>query len=206
MVFGANLIGIRPTVRLAYLTGAMLMIPLLVLLVGPFLTGDWSASRLSWHLGEAGQTWGGWKLVIVWLYVMLWTSLGVETCATFAPEYRRPARDSSIALRVAALFSLGVFVVLPISITGLTGEQPAIDDPVGFYIVTFDRIGGGITDLMVAFVVGSLMLVMLTSMAGGSRALYGIADERLTLRQLHHLNRFGVPSRCLAIDSSPTSA
>lgn len=199
-VFVVNLLGIRPTVRLAYLTAAMLMIPLAVLLVGPFLTGDWSASKLSWHLGDAGQAWGGWKLAIVWLYVMLWTSLGVETCATFAPEYRRPARDASMALRVAALFSLVVFVLLPISITGLTGEQPAIDDPVGFYVTAFDLIGGGITDLMVAFVVGSLMLVMLTSMADGSRALYGIAAERLTLRQLKHLNRFGVPSRCLAID------
>ena len=199
-VFAANLVGIRTTVRLAYVTAAMLMVPLVVLLVGPFLTGDWSASRLSWHLGDAGQTWGGWKLAIVWLYLMLWTSLGVETCATFAPEYRRPVRDTSLALRVAALVSLGVFIVLPISITGLTGEQPALDDPVGFYITAFDRIDGGITDVMVAFVVGSLMLVMLTSMADGSRALYGIADERLTLRQLRHLNGFGVPSRCLMID------
>ena len=200
LVWAVNVLGIRPTVNLSYLTAAMLMVPVVVFILGPVVSGDWSASNLTWRLGEAGQSWHGWQLAIVWLYIMLWTSLGVETCATFAPEYRNPVRDTTRALRAAALFSLAVFVLLPLGITGEVGERAPAEDPLGFYADAFDRLVGGASGLMVAMIVGSLLLVMNTSIADGSRALYGIANEGMTVRQLRHLNRFGVPSRCLAVD------
>jgi amino acid transporter len=101
LVWSVNILGIRPTVNLSYLTAAMLMVPIVVFILGPVISGDWSSAKLSWRLGDPGQSWGGWQLAIVWLYIMLWTSLGVETCATFAPEYRNPVQDTARALRAA---------------------------------------------------------------------------------------------------------
>ncbi len=196
----ANFFGIRPAVWLSYLTGAMLIVPLAVFIVLPYLTGDWDASNLTWKLDDEGQSWGGLKLALVWLYLMGWSSYGVESCATFAPEYRDTVRDTSRALRLAALFSLAVYALLPLGVTGAIGEKAPTEDPVAFYVPAFEKVVGGGSDVMVVLLVGSLLLSMNVAMADGSRALYGIAGDRMTVKQLFHLNRYHVPARALALD------
>jgi amino acid transporter len=195
-LWAVNIVGLQITLRLAYVTGAMLMIPLFVFIVLPYFTGNWSADALTWRLGSDGQ---GLRTALVWLYVMAWTAFGVETCAAFAPEYRDGARDTSRALKAAALFSLGVFILLPLGITGVVGEQAILDDPVTFYVIAFEQIVGGASGIMVGLIIASLVLVMNTSLADGSRALYGMAADRMTVRQLHRLNSRGVPARAMTV-------
>ena len=197
LVWLFNIFGIRPAVWVAYATGALLMIPLAVFMIVPYLTGDWQSSNLTWAIDDNG----GWKLAIVYLYIMGWSAYGVETCATFAPEYKDTVRDTTLALRSAALFSLAVYFALPLGITGAVGEQAALDDPVAFYVPAFQEIvGGGATDIMVILLIASLLLSMNTATADGSRALYGIARDDMTIKQLYHLNRFHVPSRAMTVD------
>jgi amino acid transporter len=195
-----NIFGMKLSVRVSYITGAMLMIPLAVFIILPYLTGDWSSSNLTWALNDEGQPWGGWKVALVWLYLMGWSAYGVETAACFAPEYKDTIRDTSLALRTSALFSLAVYALLPLGITGAVGPQAAIDDPVAFYVPAFEKVVGGAGDLMVVFLIGSLILSMNVATADGSRALYGIARDRMTIRELDHLNRFHVPGRAMTID------
>jgi amino acid transporter len=193
-----NIFGIRPAVWVGYITGALLMIPLAVFIVVPYLTGDWHSSNLHWSISGP---WGGWKLAIVYLYVMGWSAYGVETCATFAPEYKDTARDTSLALRSAAIFSLAVYALLPMGITGAIGEKAAVNDPVSFYVPAFEKIVGGWgSGVMVVLLIASLLLSMNTATADGSRALYGIARDDMTIKQLYHLNRFHVPSRAMTLD------
>lgn len=199
-IWAANAAGLRPTLLVAYVTAAALAVPLVVFAVVPYFTGDWDASRLTWGLGADGQEWGGWRLAIVWLYVMLWTSLGVETCATFAPEYRDPVRDTTRALRAAALFCLAVFVLLPLGVTGVVGEPAAAADPIGIYQLGFQILTGAGGGVMVALVIASLILVMTSSFADGSRALSGVARQGLTIRQLGVTSCDGVPRRALLVD------
>jgi amino acid transporter len=61
-------------------------------------------------------------------------------------------------------------------------------------------VGSGAAGFMLALLIGSLFLSMISSTADGSRALYGIARDDMTLKQLHHLNRFNVPSRAMTVD------
>ena len=49
---------------------------------------------------------------------MCWSAWGVDVCATFAPEYKDTARDTKLALRSAALFSMVVYILLPIGFVG----------------------------------------------------------------------------------------
>jgi amino acid permease len=67
-------------------------------------------------------------------------------------------------------------------------------------VAAFTRVVGGASGLMVALIIGSLILVMNTSMAGSCRALRGIAADGMTIRGLEPLNRFGVPGRALLVD------
>jgi amino acid transporter len=66
-VWAANALGLTPTLWVAYVTGAMLVIPLVVFIVVPYATGDWSASTFTSRLGDPGQEWGGTRLALVWL-------------------------------------------------------------------------------------------------------------------------------------------
>lgn len=188
-----NIFGVRPAVWVAYTTGALLMIPLAVFIIGPYLTGEWSSSNMEWSVAN-------WQTAVAWLWLMGWSAYGVETCATFAPEYKDTARDTSLALRSSALFSLGVYALLPLGAGGVLSQEEIAGNPYAFYVPEFDRIVGGASNVMVVLLVASLILSMNTATADGSRALYGIAKDDMTVKQLNHLNRFHVPGRAMTID------
>ena len=196
LVWLFNIFGIKPAVWIAYVIGIGLMIPLAVFIIGPWITGTWHASNLHWGVGGTGVTF---TVAMVWLYVMGWSAYGTETVAVFAPEFKR-RRDITTGLRSASLFSLGVFLLLPLGITGVVGEKAAIADPVGFYVPAFHKIMGGGAGIMVALLCASLILSMNTATGDGSRALYGIARDDMTVKQLYHLNRWSVPARAMVID------
>jgi amino acid transporter len=195
VVWLVNVFGIRPAVWMAYLTGALLMIPLFVFIVLTYITGDWSSSNITWELND-------WKTAVVWLYIMGWSAYGVETCAAFAPEYKDTVRDTTLALRSAALFSLLVYILLPLGVGGTVPYDTIAGDASGIvYLVDgFDTVLGGGADLMVVLLIASLFISMNTATADGSRALYGIARDGVTIRELYHLNRFHVPARAMTLD------
>ncbi|HYT25420.1 MAG TPA: amino acid permease, partial [Actinomycetota bacterium] len=114
VVWAINASGVRPAVWVGYLTGALLLIPLALLMFFPYITGNFHSANLTWLIGGAGSTWDSWRLALVWLYLMAWSAYGVEAAATFAPEYRDSERDLTLALRRSAMFSLVVYALLPL--------------------------------------------------------------------------------------------
>jgi amino acid transporter len=193
-----NIFGIKPSVYVAYVTGAMLMVPLAIFIILPVLTGQWHSSNLTWTVGSG---WSGVTTALVWLYVMGWSAYGVEACATFAPEYKDTLFDVPRALKSSAIFSLAIYALLPLGIGGVTGVPPVAAQGGAFYITAFHSIiGSGATNVAFLFLVASLILSMNTATADGSRALYGIARDDMTIKQLFHLNRFHVPGRAMTLD------
>lgn len=195
IVWAINIFGIRPAVWMAYATGALLMIPLFVFIVLTYLTGDWKSSNMEWNITD-------WKTAVVWLYIMGWSAYGVETCAAFAPEYKDTVRDTTLALRSAAMFSLAVYILLPLGVAGTVGQETIANDASGivYLIDGFSAILGGGADVMVVLLIASLFISMNTATADGSRALYGIARDGVTIKELYHLNRFHVPARAMTLD------
>jgi amino acid transporter len=195
LLFCAAMIGLHVAMWVIYLTGGMLMVPLVVFLVVPFFGGEWSTAGLHWDLhGLSGV-----REALVWLYVMAWTSFGVEVCATFAPEYKDTVRDTSRALRAGVLFSLGVFILLPLALSGYLGEQKIGEEPTTFYVGAFRQLVGGAGGLMTVFLIASLLLIMITGLADGSRVLFDMGKEGTTIRQMGVLDRRGVPARALMV-------
>ena len=195
IVWAINVFGIRPAVWMAYATGALLMIPLFVFIVLTYLTGDWESGNMEWNITD-------WKTAVVWLYIMGWSAYGVETCAAFAPEYKDTVRDTTLALRSAAMFSLAVYILLPLGVAGTVGQETIANDASGivYLIEGFSSILGGGADVMVVLLIASLFISMNTATADGSRALYGIARDGVTIKELYHLNRFHVPARAMTLD------
>jgi amino acid transporter len=195
-----NVMGVKPSLWVGYITGALLMVPLAVFIFVPFITGDYHGSNMTWTIN--GQ-WGGLRVAFVWLFIMAWSAYGIEVCASFAPEYHDTKRDTALALRSAAMFSLLVYVLLPLGVTGTTGvdyinKQGAEGQ---FYVGVFDKlVGSGAASVMLIFLLGSLVLSMNSSTADGGRALYGISKAGMTIKELGVLNRFHVPARAMTVD------
>ena len=194
-----NIYGVRPAVWFGYVTGALLCIPVFVLMFLPYVTGDWSSSNMQWQIGANG----GLALALTWLYFMCWSSYGIEVVATFAPEYRDTERDTTKALRAAAGFSVLVYALLPLGLGGTLGTEAVAADEtiIAFYTQAFDAIvGSTLGGVMIFCVVAGLVLSMNTATMDGSRALYGIAHDGMTIRQFGTLNRFHVPGLAMTVD------
>jgi amino acid transporter len=198
-----NVLGMRPAVWVGYVTGGLLLIPLAVIMFLPYIT-DWHSSNMNSTIHWTSLTGdNGIKLVIVWLYVMCWSSYGMECCATFAPEYHDTARDTGKALRVAAIFGVIVYALLPLGAVGTFGAQNiTIDNYLGsFYAQTFHDILGTGTGLAIILLCAGIVLAMNTATADGSRALYGISQDGMTIRWFGRLNRYHVPANAMTLDA-----
>ena len=195
-----NVYGVRPAVWFGYITGALLVIPAFVLMFLPYVTGEWSSDNMNWAIGANG----GLALALTWLYFMCWSSYGIEVVATFAPEYHDTEQDTARGLRAAALFSGAVYVLLPLGLGGTLGQAAVAKDGtfIAFYKDAFDAIlGNTLGEVMIACVVAGLILSMNTATMDGSRALYGISKDGMTIKELGVLNKYHVPARAMTIDA-----
>jgi amino acid transporter len=218
-IWVANVFGVRPAVWTGYVTGALLLFPLVVLIVVPYITGDWHSSNFSpisnfidfgnFHTyqtkgaGDALVYNNGWRLIITWLYLMCWSSYGFECCAAFAPEYHDPERDTAKALRAAALFSIVVYGLLPIGAVGVIGDKNiTVDNTLTFYSQVFNTlVGHTAADILVIMLCAGIVLSMNTATMDGSRALYGISKDGMTIRWLGKLNKNNVPGNAMTLDA-----
>ncbi len=194
-----NFFGTRVGVTFNYLSGILLMIPLFCFMFLPFLNGDFDSANLTFRLNDAGLAWGGWQLALVWIWIMIWSAGGVDTCATFAPEYKDTVRDTRKALLSAAVFSLIVYTILPLGLVGGVGAKTveAYD-----YVGALNQlVGSEATNFFVVVILASFIISMNTATADGSRALYGISKDGLTIKQLGRLNRWNVPGFAMSGDT-----
>jgi amino acid transporter len=200
LVWLFNILGVRPAVWFGYLTGALLIIPAFVLMFLPYVTGEWTSDHMTWEIGAGG----GLGLALTWLYFMGWSSYGFETVAAFAPEYHSPETDTPRALRASAAFSVVVYALLPLGVGGTLGTNVIANDAtfIAFYTQAFDAIvGNALGNVMIVCLVAGLLLSMNTATMDGSRALFGIARDGMTIKELGVLNRFSVPARAMTLDA-----
>ena len=194
-----NVRGVRVGVTFGYLAGALLMVPLFVMMILPFLNGSFDSANLDNTIKATDPAWGGLQLSLVWLWLMCWSAWGVDVCATFAPEYKDTARDTKRALRSAALFSMVVYILLPIAFVG-GGTAKLVSGYL--YVDAMNEIVGSTTwtDVFVVCLVASFIITMNTATADGGRALYGISRAGMTVKQLGTLNRYHVPGTAMTVD------
>lgn len=189
--------GIKLGATINKVVGTFVLIGLAIVALGPYVSGnvDWSAANLTWHVE------GSWMTIVVIYYITSWTTYGTEICASFAPEYKDTTRDTSKALMSSSVFMVALFTLVPMGVAGSIGEQAISSNPVGYIGTAFEQLLGGAAWIGVLVVTCSLFIAMMSGTADGGRALYGLAQEGLTLRQLDNLNSHGVPGRGLALDA-----
>ena len=140
-VWSFNVLGVKPSLAVGYVTGALLMVPLFIFIVMPYFTGDWSSANLEYvhNAGDPSLGFSDLSVALMWLFIMCWSAYGIEVCASFAPEYHDTKRDTAKALKSAAAFSLFVYIFLPLGLGGVVGST---GDYGSFYVAALKEIAG----------------------------------------------------------------
>ncbi len=195
-----NRLGVHMAASVSKYMGALLLVPILVLAVSPVFGDGWSFERFRHALDEpVALDWSFWRTALVWLFLVSWSAYGTEMCAAFGPEYRSQ-RDMRLALLTSGGYTVLVFAAVAFGLGGLVDREAALANPSGFYIDAFNAVvGSGYSDFFVAALLVGLFMGLNAALADGSRALYGMALEGLTIRQLGTLNKHQVPGRCMSV-------
>jgi amino acid transporter len=197
-VYLINVAGLKPVVNTNLVIAAALVILAGVCIIGPVVLGQLHHS-LTFHAGH-----GAWTIIVTlftWGFVASWTSYGTEIAATFTPEYRDPHRDAARALRSAALLMVVVVALSTTILPAAVGESTIAANPVGFFATLVQQVlGHAWGGVAIAIVCAAQVIALGSATSDSGRALYGMASDRLTVRQLHRLNRVGQPVRGMTVD------
>lgn len=193
-----NVLGMRPAMWIMYATGVLVLVPIVVFALAPIISGDWALSNMHWDLDASGSS--GFRTAVAWMFVLAWSVYGIEAVASFVPEFRDTVRDSRIALRLAGLFVIAVYVLVPFGVGGMVDQADVAENPVSFYLGAFESLFPGGDWIMTICLIAGLLLLMVMTTADGGRVLHGSAIEGLTIKQLGVMNRFKVPGRAMSLD------
>ena len=204
----------------AYVTGAMMLIPVLSLVAHPArqrrhsASTRWASSFISRSpsrvLRRGGRGTFSNHLALrrsVWFWVIGWVVLRPGGAL---PRSRRSSttRRTTPARRFASAGILNCFLCLLLPLTIVCDPRHRRSSPrtPTFIVVsqrppsTSNRGDDARWGSSWVFLSAGLLLSMNTATMDGSRALYGMAKEGLTVKQLDRLNGHHVPGRAMALD------
>ena len=139
-----NIRGMRPAVGLSYVVGALMILPILVIAIGGFITGDFSNHQINSNFvaanvefyGDSATFFNQFVMIMVWLYILGWSTYGPEAGATFAPEYKDTANDTRKALASVGALNVVLSILLPIVVLGTIGYDGLFNDLTGVVWLT----------------------------------------------------------------------
>ncbi len=207
--------GILGTAKVQTVVGLIIVITLLIVGVVPFFNGNFSSGNFSPFVPLAAAyapdpgTWNtaGWTLVLGGMFIAAWSTYGFETAVCYTSEFKNPETDTFKAIFYSGLLCMVLFILVPITFQGYLGVKGMLDPGVvagtGVASVMADMVGGtgaAIHSIMVALMIASLILIIITAMAGSSRTLYQGSVDGWLPRYLSHVNHNGAPTGAMWTD------
>lgn len=192
---GIDIVGLKAGKWLRYVLGVLVMVPILIIMFGVYLSGQFSTAHLQ-PLGIPGGlgTWAGFTIFMYWLYLAGWSSYAFEAVACHAPEYKDTMRDTPKALRSSAIFSVVVYSLVPLGLIatlGLSGISANTLTPFDKALKTI--LGANFGTVTVFFVIAALILSAQMSAFASVRALWQMSENGLAVTGFSKLNRSGSP-------------
>ncbi|MDQ7249392.1 APC family permease [Dongia sedimenti] len=206
--------GISGTARVQTIFGILVIVPMVIVGVVPFLNGNFHSENFSplvplavAYAPDPGS-WNiaGWTLVLGGMFIAAWSTYGFETAVCYTSEFKNPATDTFKAIFASGLLCILIFVLVPVAFQGYLGLTGMLATPVvdgsGVADVMATMVGGGpiIHAIMVILMIIALMLCIMTAMAGSSRTLYQGSVDGWLPRYLSHVNHHGAPTAAMWTD------
>lgn len=190
--------------------------PLLLVGLVPLVTGDVPSRNLFPLLpmirnAAGGIQFGEWDrtgiiLLMGAMFAAAWSTYGFETAVCYTREFRNPGRDTPRAIFASGVLCIVIFTLVPLAFQSRLGITAMLDsriyDGSGVALAMAQIVGGGavVANLMIAALILSLLLIVMTSMLGSSRTLYQASIDGWLPRYLSRVNDHGAPVAAMWTD------
>lgn len=201
VIFGLiNRVSLSLAAKTSKILGLFLLLPIVLISIAPLISNDWSAERLMSNFDpKLYTTLDGLKVLAIWLFLVCWSSYSTEMSASFAAEYKT-IKDMKLAVLSSSFYTTIVFLLVGLGIGGLVDAEVALKDPNSFYIGVFAQLTNEQwAPLFSTALIFALCMGLNAGLADGSRALYTMSVEGLTIKQLSKLNKYSIPERCILV-------
>ena len=216
VVFAIQHRGVLRTAQISALLTIASLVPLFIICVIPLLQGNVHAVNFSpftpLATDSAGQViagvWdkGGWLLFLGSLFIAAWSAYGFETAVCYMSEFKNPGRDMPRAIIISGLICIVAFVTVPVVFQGVLGTQKMLDPGIysgagmGLALASMLNAGPFITKILVILLFFSLIMSIITAMAGSSRTLNQGGQDGWLPKYLGHVNAHGAPTHAMWTD------
>jgi amino acid transporter len=215
-VFAIQHRGILRTAQIQTILTVASLLPLFVVCIIPLLQGNVHASNFTPFTPLATDSSGqvipsmwdlpGIRLFLGGLFIAAWSAYAFETSVCYMSEFKNPGRDMPRAIIVSGLICIVAYVTVPVVFQGVLGTQKMLDPGIysgaGMGLALADMVGAGalITKLLVILLFFTLILAIMTAMAGSSRTLNQGGQDGWFPKYLSSLNSHGAPTNAMWTD------
>ena len=207
LVWSVQHAGILRTARAATILTIGGLLPLIFVTVIPFFTGRIDLNNFSPFVPLNGS-WNleGWRLVIGGLFLAAWSTYAAETAVCYMSEFKSPGVDAPKAILWSGVLCIALYVLVPFVFQGVLGTDymmtPGIvsGEHVGVALASMVNAGPAATKLIVVILTFTLILGIMTAMAGSSRTLYEGGRDGWMPKYLSQLNKHGIPTYAMWTD------
>jgi amino acid transporter len=195
-LFVINWFGLGQGAILGYILGIGALIPVLILAVTPFATGDVDLANITGSWLPSDWAWDTHHVLMLFgiFAIAQWSACAWETAAVYGPEYKDPSKDLPKALFSAGVLCLILYVLVQSSVIGVLGVEGVLEQPYSPLLpvarVVFGEAG---TMVAITLLIASMVLIIQTAFLGSSRAMHSMATEGNLPRVLGRTNRHGTP-------------
>ena len=199
--------GIRFGTGAATVLGILSMVPLTIIAVAPFFTGDVHSANI-WPAnlpdGTGFFTGHAFFLFLQFSALYTWNAIAMEAAGCYIGECKNPERDAPIAMNLSGGYGTFIYTFLPMAVLGVLGVafiQNSLD-PNAILVETAVRsIGSGVGKVVTAALIIALALSSLNAIMGCARSLYMMALDGQAPRIFGRVNAQNVPSFSMGLNT-----
>jgi amino acid transporter len=208
--------GILRTAQIQTILTVASLLPLFVVCIIPLLQGNVLAQNFvpftplatdangqvvasSWDLA-------GYRLFLGGLFIAAWSAYAFETSVCYMSEFKNPGHDMPRAIIGSGLLCIAAYIAVPVVFQGVLGTQKMLDPGIysgaGMGLALADMVHAGplITKLLVILLFFTLILAIMTAMAGSSRTLNQGGRDGWLPKYLSQVNSHGAPTNAMWTD------
>jgi amino acid transporter len=194
--------GLEHSAKLGLIVGAFTLLPIAIIALAPFVTGNFHVENITNYLVPADWTWDGDHILLLlgMMVIAQWSACCWEVVAVYGPEYHKPSVDLPKALFACGLICLFMFVLIQTSVIGALGVDGILAEPVSplrpVAAMAFGELGGSI---MIILLVCACVLLIQIGYSAGARAIHSMAQAGNLPSWFAKTNKNGEPMRAVLI-------
>ncbi len=199
--------GIRFGTGAATVLGILSMVPLTIIAVAPFFTGDVHSANI-WPAnlpdGTGFFTGHAFFLFLQFSALFTWNAIAMEAAGCYIGECKNPERDAPIAMNLSGGYGTFIYTFLPMAVLGVLGVafiQNSLDPNAVLVETAIRSIGSGVGKVVTAALIIALALSSLNAIMGCARSLYMMALDGQAPRIFGRVNAQNVPSFSMGLNT-----